>query len=103
MSLPRATASSLGAAAPRLQTKPWLQRRQKRSPVSLREQSVPHNAEKAIEAGHASISDVVGNEEQTVFQRLISSQPFWVMVALAILVIVMSVQEPSFGTSDNAA
>ncbi len=64
---------------------------------------MPHKAKKAAETGHASISDVVGIKEQTVFQRLIASQPFWVTVALAILVIVMAVQEPSFGTSDNAA
>ena len=64
---------------------------------------MPHSAEKAVESGHAAISDVVGIKEQTLLQRIIASQPFWVSVALAVLVIGMASMEPSFGTSDNAA
>ena len=64
---------------------------------------MPHSAETSVETGHAAISDVVGIKEQTLFQRLLASQPFWVSVALAILVAVMAAKEPSFGTSDNAA
>jgi ribose transport system permease protein len=51
--------------------------------------------------GHASISDVVGVKEQTLFKRTIVSQPFWVTVALLLLIIVMTAFEPSFGTANN--
>ena len=64
---------------------------------------MPHSFEKSIDTGHAAISEVVGTKEQTLFQRLVASQPFWVSVALAILVAIMAYNEPSFGTSDNAA
>ena len=64
---------------------------------------MPHSAETAAAAGHAALSEVVGIKEQTVLQRLLSSQPFWVAIALTILVTVMALKEPSFGTSDNAA
>ena len=64
---------------------------------------MPHNAEKSIETGHAALSEVASIKEQSLFQRLVASQPFWVTVALAALVFVMAYQEPSFGTSDNAA
>jgi ribose transport system permease protein len=60
---------------------------------------VPHSAE----TSHAAISDVASIKEQTLLQRVLASQPFWVAVALVILVTVMSSMEPSFGTSDNAA
>jgi ribose transport system permease protein len=55
------------------------------------------------ESGHASISDVVKIKEQSILQRVFSSQPFWVTVALALLVVFMAALEPSFGTVDNAA
>jgi len=55
----------------------------------------------AIESDHAAISDVVGNEEQTLKKRLFSSQPFWVTVALFILIVVMVAAEPTFGTANN--
>ena len=64
---------------------------------------MPHSAETSATASHAAVSEVVGIKEQTVVQRLLSSQPFWVAIALAILVTVMALKEPSFGTSDNAA
>lgn len=62
-----------------------------------------HSVDEAAEPGHAAISEVVGIKELTFSQRLLLSQPFWVTVALAVLVIIMAVAEPSFGTSDNAA
>jgi ribose transport system permease protein len=62
---------------------------------------VPHSAEKTAESGHAAISEVVGIKEQTFLQRIVSSQPFWVLVALLLLVIFMAMLEPSFGTADN--
>lgn len=55
------------------------------------------------ETGHASIADVVKIKEQTVLQRVFASQAFWVTVALALLVALMSYYEPTFGTVDNAA
>ena len=64
---------------------------------------MPHSAETAGQAGHAAISEVVGIKELTVLQRLLASQAFWVTMALAVLVIVMSMMEPSFGTSANVA
>ena len=62
-----------------------------------------HSPEKSKDTEHAAVSEVVGIKEQTLFQRLIASQPFWVSVALVILIAIMSYNEPSFGTSDNAA
>ena len=65
---------------------------------------MPPDAKAAVaEAGHAAIADVVENREQTVFQKVVTSQPFWVLVALAVLVAVMASYEPSFGTADNVA
>ncbi len=57
----------------------------------------------AAETGHAAISDVVEIKEQTWLQRVFTSQPFWIAIALIVLVIYMSALEPSFGTVDNAA
>ncbi|HEX2146264.1 MAG TPA: ABC transporter permease [Pseudorhizobium sp.] len=47
------------------------------------------------------MSDVAQNREKTVLQRILTSQPFWVTVALLILVVFMTASEPSFGTSNN--
>jgi ribose transport system permease protein len=52
---------------------------------------------------HAHIADVVDQKENTGLRRILASQPFWVTVALLVLVIVMAAREPSFGTSDNVA
>ncbi|MFK4723884.1 ribose transport system permease protein [Bradyrhizobium niftali] len=62
-----------------------------------------HDLIKTTEIGHAAISDVVENKEQTFTARLIASQPFWVTIALVALVMVMAINEPSFGTVENAA
>jgi ribose transport system permease protein len=64
---------------------------------------VQHNPAKASEAGHAAISDVVETKEQSFGARVMSSQPFWVTIALIMLVTVMAINEPSFGTTENAA
>ena len=53
--------------------------------------------------GHAAISDVAATKEQTFGARVMSSQPFWVTIALIVLVVVMATKEPSFGTTENAA
>jgi ribose transport system permease protein len=55
-----------------------------------------------IDGGHAAISDVVGIKEQTLFEKLISSQAFWVSVALLIIVALMSYLQPrAFASSEN--
>ena len=59
--------------------------------------------EKAVDTGHAALPEFVAIREQSWAQRILSSQPFWVSVALAVLVAIMAAMEPSFGTSDNAA
>jgi ribose transport system permease protein len=64
---------------------------------------VPHSANSPAEAGHATIADVLEIKELTLRQRILSSQPFWVTIALAVLMTVMALMEPSFGTSDNMA
>jgi ribose transport system permease protein len=56
---------------------------------------------KAIEETHAAISDVVSIREQSTYQRLMTSQAFWVGIALSALVMFMTWLEPSFGTTDN--
>jgi ribose transport system permease protein len=63
---------------------------------------VPPDQEMTIEAGHAAVADVVGVKEQSLLKRAITSQPFWVTVALLVLVTIMAAYEPSFGTSANA-
>jgi ribose transport system permease protein len=62
---------------------------------------VPPDHELAIESDHASVSDVVGNREQTLLKKLVGSQAFWVTVALFILIVVMVAAEPTFGTANN--
>jgi ribose transport system permease protein len=48
------------------------------------------------------IQDVVGVKEQTGFERLVASQPFWVTVALLIIIVVMSFLQPdAFATQNN--
>lgn len=64
---------------------------------------MPPDQAPPAEAGHAAIADVAGIKEQTLLQRLLTSQAFWVTVALAILVAFMAALEPSFGTVNNAA
>jgi ribose transport system permease protein len=64
----------------------------------------PRNVEAAAESAHAAISDIVQNREQSWAGKLFSSQPFWVMVALAVLYFGMALYEPNaFGTVENFA
>ncbi len=64
------------------------------------QRSVSHAA---AETGHAVISEVAQVKEQTVLQRVFSSQPFWIAIALVVLIVYMSAIEPTFGTVDNTA
>jgi ribose transport system permease protein len=59
----------------------------------------PDSSEHA--ANHAAISDVVEDKERTPLQRFVTSQAFWVTIALIVLVTVMTFYEKSFGTADN--
>ncbi len=59
-------------------------------------------------AGHtasevAHIADVVDQREKGWLSRVVTSQPFWVTMALLVLVVTMSFKEPSFATADNVA
>ncbi len=52
--------------------------------------------------GDIRIQDVVSIKEQTAFERLISSQPFWVTVALILIVLMMSYLQPqAFSSTEN--
>lgn len=42
-------------------------------------------------------------KEKTFLQRVITSQQFWVTIALFVLIVVMAFKEPSFATADNFA
>ena len=63
----------------------------------------PSEVTAATETGHAAISDVVAIKEQTWLQRIYTSQPFWIAIALIVLIGYMTGLEPSFGTVDNVA
>src|SRR4051812_44016073 len=52
--------------------------------------------------GSVAIQDVVGTKEQTLFERLISSQAFWVTVALIIICVIMTFLQPkAFSSTAN--
>ena len=49
-----------------------------------------------------AIEDITGLKERSLWQRLSSSQPFWVTVALIIMCVVMSFEQPdAFASADN--
>jgi ribose transport system permease protein len=49
-----------------------------------------------------AIEDVTGLKERSIGQRLSASQPFWVTVALLIMIVVMSWHQPqAFASSEN--
>jgi ribose transport system permease protein len=62
---------------------------------------VKHDQHQASGRSHAEISDVVGISELGLLQKLTGSQAFWVTVALAVLIVIMTIISPSFGTVDN--
>lgn len=52
---------------------------------------------------HVAISDVTGIEERTIFQKLLTSQPFWVTVAMLFVCLCISFYQPAFFTTQNMA
>ncbi|MDZ5452045.1 ABC transporter permease [Labrys sp. ZIDIC5] len=48
-----------------------------------------------------SIESVLGTKEKSLWQSLVSSQAFWVTIALLVICVVMSIREPRFATEDN--
>ena len=56
----------------------------------------------AVAARGIAIEDILGNKESSAFSRLFASQAFWVTVALATIVAVMSYLQPqAFASADN--
>lgn len=51
--------------------------------------------------GSVKISDVTGIEERTLWQKVRTSQPFWVTVAMLLLALVIGLYQPSFFTPNN--
>jgi ribose transport system permease protein len=62
---------------------------------------LPPSTQTGVQPTHAAITDVVMINELTLRQRLLASQPFWVTIALVVLVIYMSLSEPTFATAEN--
>ena len=52
-------------------------------------------------SGGVAIEDIVGIKEQTIFEKLISSQAFWVTVALIVIIGVMCYLQPAFASKAN--
>ena len=50
---------------------------------------------------HAVIGDVIGAREQTLWQKALRAQSFWVAVALLALMLAMTILEPTFGSAEN--
>ena len=50
---------------------------------------------------HANVSEVTGIEERSLRQKLLTSQPFWVTVALLVLAVGIALYQPSFASAAN--
>jgi ribose transport system permease protein len=59
--------------------------------------------ESSQEYSHTKIGDVTSIEEKTVLQRILTSQPFWVMIVLIVVATGIGLYQPSFFTSNNIA
>jgi ribose transport system permease protein len=60
------------------------------------------NAANSPPGANVSIESVLGVQQQTLLQRIMAAQSFWVTVALILICIVMSFLQPaSFATSEN--
>ncbi|CAN5268568.1 ABC transporter permease [soil metagenome] len=60
-------------------------------------------SETVAETDHAILTDALEAKEQSFLHRLWASQPFWVGIALLVLIIIMSIEEPTFATAGNIA
>ncbi len=64
----------------------------------------PETAAAEPEKGHAAIGEVLQIKEQSLLERLLASQAFWVTVAIVALYALMAWREPdAFGTFTNLA
>src|SRR5580698_9414318 len=49
-----------------------------------------------------AISDITGIKERTPLQKMLSAQAFWVTIAVALIVVLMSIVYPdAYGTQEN--
>ncbi len=63
---------------------------------------MPREAVSTAPQGGVAIQDILGHKESTLGQRLVASQAFWVTIALAIIIVVMSFLQPqAFASEDN--
>ncbi len=52
-------------------------------------------------SANVSINSVLGLRQRSVFGGLLASQAFWVMLALIVICVIMSIREPRFATEEN--
>jgi ribose transport system permease protein len=50
---------------------------------------------------NVSIESVLAVKEKSLWQVMLSSQAFWVTIALVVICVIMSIREPRFATEDN--
>lgn len=60
---------------------------------------MPHDVDTS--KSHAAISDVTDIEERSLLKRLISSQPFWVTIALIAISVMIGLYQPTFFSAAN--
>jgi len=61
----------------------------------------PTKLASSTEAKNVSIESVLGIKEQTFVQQMLSSQAFWVAIALVVICFFMGLREPRFVSEDN--
>ncbi len=59
------------------------------------EASVPRTS------ANVAIEDVTGIKEQTLFQRIIANQAFWVTITVILICIATAIEQPNFATKAN--
>ena len=52
-------------------------------------------------AASVSIESVLGTRQKSLLSVLVSSQAFWVTIALIVICVIMSIREPRFASEDN--
>ena len=48
-----------------------------------------------------AVESVLGTREKTLWQTMVSSQVFWVTIALVVICVIISIREPRFASEDN--